>query len=67
MDNGPQKKSISQMRYNYRWRITFPVPDNTEITPRKKFATLLSMIGHFWPSTVLNTWAEDNQLQRLIN
>eukprot|EP00957_Ditylum_brightwellii_P050162 3802941-Ditylum_brightwellii.AAC.1 len=62
MDNGPQEKSIPQMHYSYGWRITFPAPDNTKITPRKKFATLLSMIRQFWPSTVLNTWMEDNKL-----
>eukprot|EP00957_Ditylum_brightwellii_P131017 9993745-Ditylum_brightwellii.AAC.1 len=55
MDNGPQEKNISQICYNYRWRITFPVLDDSKITPRKKFATLLSMIGQFWPSTILNT------------
>eukprot|EP00957_Ditylum_brightwellii_P194540 14817812-Ditylum_brightwellii.AAC.1 len=44
MDNGAQEKNMAQMRYNYSWRITFPAPDNTEITPRNKFATLLSMI-----------------------
>eukprot|EP00957_Ditylum_brightwellii_P105540 8046041-Ditylum_brightwellii.AAC.2 len=35
MDNGPQEKSISQMRYNYRWRITFPAQDNTN-HPKKE-------------------------------
>eukprot|EP00957_Ditylum_brightwellii_P138340 10544538-Ditylum_brightwellii.AAC.1 len=34
---------------------------------KKKFAMLLSMIGQFWPSTVLNTWAEDNKSQGLTN
>eukprot|EP00957_Ditylum_brightwellii_P046738 3547132-Ditylum_brightwellii.AAC.1 len=51
MDNGSQEKEISQLRYNYRWRVTFPAPENFEITPRKKFVTLLSIIGQFWPST----------------
>eukprot|EP00957_Ditylum_brightwellii_P211476 15366210-Ditylum_brightwellii.AAC.1 len=35
MDNGSQEKNISQMRYNYRCKITFPALDNSEITPRK--------------------------------
>eukprot|EP00957_Ditylum_brightwellii_P187289 14264121-Ditylum_brightwellii.AAC.1 len=39
MDNGPQEKNITQMCNNYRWRITFPVTDDSEITPRKKVAT----------------------------
>eukprot|EP00957_Ditylum_brightwellii_P165506 12600347-Ditylum_brightwellii.AAC.1 len=67
MDNGPQEKNITQMRYNYRWRITFPALDDSEITPRKKFAMLLSMISQFWPSTVLNTWSEEDKLQGLTN
>eukprot|EP00957_Ditylum_brightwellii_P205629 15344685-Ditylum_brightwellii.AAC.1 len=67
MDNGPQEKNFTQMCYNYRWRITFPVPDNAKITPRKKFATLLSMIGQFWPSTGLNTWLEEDESQGLTN
>eukprot|EP00957_Ditylum_brightwellii_P131310 10014958-Ditylum_brightwellii.AAC.1 len=33
MDNGPQDKDISQLQYNYRWRVTFPAPDNSKITP----------------------------------
>eukprot|EP00957_Ditylum_brightwellii_P119761 9137437-Ditylum_brightwellii.AAC.1 len=44
-------------------KVTFPAPENFEITPRKKFTTLLSMIGQFWPSTVLNTWAEEDNSQ----
>eukprot|EP00957_Ditylum_brightwellii_P162996 12411444-Ditylum_brightwellii.AAC.1 len=67
MDNGPQDKDISQLRYNYRWRITFPAPDDSKVTPRKKFATLLSMIGQFWPSMVLNTWEEKDTSQGLTN
>eukprot|EP00957_Ditylum_brightwellii_P126242 9624305-Ditylum_brightwellii.AAC.1 len=67
MDNGSQEKEISQLRYSYRWRVTFPAPENSEIIPRKKFATLLLMIGQFWPSTVLNTWAEENNPQGLTN
>eukprot|EP00957_Ditylum_brightwellii_P080534 6126167-Ditylum_brightwellii.AAC.1 len=63
MDNGPQDKDISQLRYNYRWQITFPTPDDSKITPRKKFAALLSMIGQFWPSTALNTWEEKDTSQ----
>eukprot|EP00957_Ditylum_brightwellii_P027261 2061407-Ditylum_brightwellii.AAC.1 len=51
MHNGPQDKGISQLRYNYRWQITFLALDDSKITPRKKFATFLSMIGQFWPST----------------
>eukprot|EP00957_Ditylum_brightwellii_P172164 13106600-Ditylum_brightwellii.AAC.1 len=35
MDNCPQEKNITQMRYNYRWRITFPVLDDSEIAPGK--------------------------------
>eukprot|EP00957_Ditylum_brightwellii_P045218 3427574-Ditylum_brightwellii.AAC.1 len=67
MDNGPNKKMISQWRYNYCWRLTFPVPENKDISPRKKFATLLSMIGQFLPLTVLNTWADADLLQGLTN
>eukprot|EP00957_Ditylum_brightwellii_P205284 15343182-Ditylum_brightwellii.AAC.2 len=67
MDNGPQEKPISQMRYNYRWRITFPAQDDTEITPRTKFTMILSMIRQFWPSTVLNTWLDEDSLQGLTN
>eukprot|EP00957_Ditylum_brightwellii_P082677 6286787-Ditylum_brightwellii.AAC.1 len=63
MDNGPKEKLISQWRYNYRWRSTFPVPENKEILPRKKFATLLSMIVQFWPLSVLNTWSDEDSSQ----
>eukprot|EP00957_Ditylum_brightwellii_P046138 3500363-Ditylum_brightwellii.AAC.1 len=35
MDNGLQEKEISQLCYNYRWRVIFPTPENSEITPRK--------------------------------
>eukprot|EP00957_Ditylum_brightwellii_P104353 7948017-Ditylum_brightwellii.AAC.2 len=67
MDNGPKEKTISQWRYNYCWKLTFPAPENKDILPRKKFATLLSMIGQFWPLTVLNTWADADLLQGLTN
>eukprot|EP00957_Ditylum_brightwellii_P149455 11381373-Ditylum_brightwellii.AAC.1 len=67
MDNGPQEKNLSQLCYNYMWRITFPAPKNLKIMPRNKFATLLSMIGQFWPATVLNAWKEEDDLQGLTN
>eukprot|EP00957_Ditylum_brightwellii_P157344 11975824-Ditylum_brightwellii.AAC.1 len=67
MDNSLQEKPISQSRYNYRWRLTFPAPKNEDISLRKKIATLLSMIGQFWPSTVLNTWSAEDSLQSLTN
>eukprot|EP00957_Ditylum_brightwellii_P123600 9423158-Ditylum_brightwellii.AAC.1 len=31
MDNDPEEKPISQTRYNYRWRITFPTPENQKM------------------------------------
>eukprot|EP00957_Ditylum_brightwellii_P002797 215117-Ditylum_brightwellii.AAC.1 len=67
IDNGLQEKLISQSRHNYRWRLTFPVPKNEDILPRRKFTTLLSMIGQFWPSTVLNTWSAEDLLQSLMD
>eukprot|EP00957_Ditylum_brightwellii_P138785 10578978-Ditylum_brightwellii.AAC.2 len=67
MDNYPQEKIISQSRYNCRWHLSFPVPANKDILPRKKFATLSSMIGQFWPSTILNTWFDSDSLQGLTN
>eukprot|EP00957_Ditylum_brightwellii_P054883 4160117-Ditylum_brightwellii.AAC.1 len=67
MDNGPEQKLVQQKWFTYRWRLTFPAPDNEDITPRKKFATLLSMMGQFWPLAVLNTWLVTNSLQGLSN
>eukprot|EP00957_Ditylum_brightwellii_P148707 11321918-Ditylum_brightwellii.AAC.1 len=67
MDNGPKEKTISQWRYNYCWRLTFLAPENEDISPRKKFTTLLSMIGQSWPSTVLNTWLDEDLSQGLTN
>eukprot|EP00957_Ditylum_brightwellii_P035641 2702277-Ditylum_brightwellii.AAC.1 len=67
MDNGPQEKPIRQKRYKYRWQITFPAPEDEDVIPRKKFATFLSMIGQFWPSTVLNAWANKDTSQGLTN
>eukprot|EP00957_Ditylum_brightwellii_P211727 15366516-Ditylum_brightwellii.AAC.1 len=67
MDNGPQEKNITQMHYKYRWRISFPAPDDAKITPGKKFTTLLSMIGQFWPSMVLNTWSEKDDSLGITN
>eukprot|EP00957_Ditylum_brightwellii_P107270 8185375-Ditylum_brightwellii.AAC.1 len=67
MDNGPQEKNLLQLCYNYRRRITFPAPESSKITPRNKFVILLSMIGQFWPATVLNAWKEEDNLQGLTN
>eukprot|EP00957_Ditylum_brightwellii_P133749 10197963-Ditylum_brightwellii.AAC.1 len=38
MDNGPEQKQIQQKRFTYRWRLTFPAPENEDITPRKILA-----------------------------
>eukprot|EP00957_Ditylum_brightwellii_P042007 3180742-Ditylum_brightwellii.AAC.1 len=35
MDNGLQEKPFSQGRHNYRWRLTFPAPENEDILPRR--------------------------------
>eukprot|EP00957_Ditylum_brightwellii_P035766 2711941-Ditylum_brightwellii.AAC.1 len=34
VDNGLHEKTISQSRYNYRWRLTFLAPKNDDILPR---------------------------------
>eukprot|EP00957_Ditylum_brightwellii_P110049 8394293-Ditylum_brightwellii.AAC.1 len=67
MDNGPEQKPVQQRRFTYRWRLTFPTPENKDITPRKKFAMLLLMMGQFWPSTLLNMWSVTDSLQGLSN
>eukprot|EP00957_Ditylum_brightwellii_P201675 15326696-Ditylum_brightwellii.AAC.5 len=67
MGNGQKEKTISQRRYNYRWYLMFPVRENKDILPRRKFATLLSMIGQFWSSTVLNIWSKSDMSQGLMN
>eukprot|EP00957_Ditylum_brightwellii_P158431 12058593-Ditylum_brightwellii.AAC.1 len=67
MNSGLEHKSIQQKWFTYRWRLTFPAPENEDITPRKKFAMLLSMMGQFWPLTVLNTWSVNYSSQGLSN
>eukprot|EP00957_Ditylum_brightwellii_P101394 7727209-Ditylum_brightwellii.AAC.1 len=67
MDNSPEDKPIKQTRHNYMWRITFPVPENKDVTPRTKLAALLSMLGQYWPTTVLNSQSEDDSAQSLTN
>eukprot|EP00957_Ditylum_brightwellii_P012107 914744-Ditylum_brightwellii.AAC.1 len=52
----PKKSGRNAMMNKLKLKITFLVGKNKDIKPREKFATLLFLLIHCFPSIILEEW-----------